>query len=76
MEWWKAFNDGYLTDYIERAVKYNHILKIATISTREYYQAVRMQFANELPSLSAGFAPADVKMPNTTHSGFQFAAPV
>lgn len=76
MQWWENFNDCLLDEYIERAVKYNHNLKIATISTKEYYHAVKMQFANELPSISAGFAPAYVKLPNTTSSGFQFASPV
>lgn len=76
MPWWQNFNDEYLTDYIEKAVNYNHNLKIATLSTKEYYQAVRLQFANQLPSISTGFAPAYTKTLNSTESGFQFALPV
>ncbi|MBQ9244684.1 TolC family protein [bacterium] len=76
MDWWNKFNDPYLVNYIQRAIEYNHNLKIATLSTKEYYQMVKMQFANELPSANAGFAPAYVKLPNTTSSGFQFALPV
>ena len=40
MQWWENFNDCLLDEYIERAVKYNHNLKIATLSTKEYYHAV------------------------------------
>ncbi len=76
MAWWNNFNDPYLTEYIEKAVNYNHNLKIATISAKEYYQTVKMQFANELPSLGGGFAPAYVKEANSTESGFQFAVPL
>lgn len=76
IDWWKNFNDEILFDYILRAINYNHNLKIATISTQEYYQAVKMQFANELPSVSAGFAPAYAKFSEETSSGFQLALPI
>lgn len=76
MDWWTNFNDEYLLNYIERAVNYNHNLKIATISTKEYYQTVKIQLGNELPSISAGFAPAYVKMPYTSSSGGFFALPI
>lgn len=76
IEWWKSFNDPYLYEYIEKAVNYNHNLKIATISTKEYYEAVKIQFSNQLPTLGAGFAPAYVKQLDSTASGFQFALPL
>ncbi|MCD7779410.1 MAG: TolC family protein [Candidatus Gastranaerophilales bacterium] len=76
LPWWENFNDPYLCEYIEKAINYNHNLKIATISTKEYYEAVKIQFANQLPTIGAGFAPAYVKMTETTESGFQFALPL
>ncbi|MCD7739850.1 MAG: TolC family protein, partial [Candidatus Gastranaerophilales bacterium] len=76
LDWWKNFNDPFLCEYIEKAVNYNHDLKIATISTKEYYDAVKVQFAQQLPSASAGLSPAYVKSLNTTSSGFQYALPV
>ena len=50
MNWWGNFNDDLLNGYIEKAVLNNYDLKMATINVEEYYQNVRLQFANELPS--------------------------
>jgi len=76
LNWWENFSDPILNNYIMKAVNYNHNLKIAKISTKEYYEYVKLQFAGELPTVSGGFAPAYVKMPNTTSSSFQFALPL
>ncbi len=76
LDWWNKFNDPYLSEYILKAITYNHNLKIASITTKEYYEAVKIQFANQLPTLGAGVAPAYVKMNDTTESGFQFALPL
>ena len=76
LEWWQNFNDPILEDYIIKSINYNHNLKIATVSTKEYYEYVKLQFANELPTISTGFAPAYVKSLNSTSSGFQFALPI
>jgi len=73
--WWDNFNDPVLTGYIDRAVKNNYSLKMATIAVDEYYQAVRLQFANELPQGGLAFAPAFTKNPGTTASGWTFAMP-
>lgn len=75
-EWWSNFNDEILTDYIDRAIKNNYSLKMATIAVDEYYQAIKLQFANELPQSAAGFAPAYVKNPGTTKSDWSLALPV
>ena len=74
-DWWKNFNDGILNGYIDKAIKNNYDLKSATIAVDEYYQAVRMQFANELPMAGVGFSPAFSKQPGTTSSGWMFATP-
>ena len=74
-EWWSNFNDEILTAYIDRAIKNNYSLKMASIAVDEYYQAIKLQFANELPQAGAGFSPAFVKNPGTTKSGWTFALP-
>ena len=74
--WWSNFNDSYLTNYIDLAIKNNYDLKMATIAVDEYYQAVKIQFANELPMAGAGFSPALAKLPNSTSSAWNFATPV
>lgn len=75
MDWWKNFNDAYLNDYISRAIQNNYDLKMATLAVEEYYQATRIQFANELPSLNAGFSPNLIKGPGATHTNGLFAVP-
>ncbi len=74
-DWWKNFNDDILNGYIDKAIKNNYDLKSATIAVDEYYQAVKIQFANELPIAGAGFSPAFTKMPNTVSSDWMFATP-
>lgn len=74
-DWWKNFNDDILSGYIDKAIKNNYDLKMATIAVDEYYQAIKIQFANELPSAGAGFGPGYSKMPGTTDSGWGFAMP-
>ena len=73
--WWDNFNDPILTGYIDRAIKNNYSLKMATIAVDEYYQAVKLQFANELPQGGIAFSPAYVKKPGTTKSGWTYAMP-
>jgi NodT family efflux transporter outer membrane factor (OMF) lipoprotein len=73
--WWDNFNDSILTGYIDRAIKNNYDLKAATIAVDEYYQAVKIQFADQLPTASVGFGPGFSKMPNTTSSDWGFSMP-
>ena len=75
MEWWKNFNDENLNNYIIKAVQNNYDLKMATLAVEEYYQMTRIQFANELPTLNAGYSPNLVKMPGKTSTEGAFAAP-
>ena len=75
-EWWKGFNDEYLNDYILKAIENNHDLKIATLRVEQYHQMMKLQFANELPQVSAGFSPTGLKLPGTTSTSGMWAFPV
>lgn len=76
MNWWGNFNDDLLNGYIEKAVLNNYDLKMVTINVEEYYQNVRLQFANELPSAVAGFGPGFFKAPGMTNTSSAFGLPV
>lgn len=73
--WWDNFNDTILNGYIDRAIKNNYDLKMATIAVDEYYQAVKIQFANELPMVGAGFSPSLVKNPGSSSADWMFVTP-
>lgn len=74
-DWWSNFNDSILTGYIDKAIKNNYDLKMATIAVDEYYQAIKIQFASELPTANVGFGGGYSKMPFTTSSDWGFATP-
>ena len=74
-DWWNGFQDPYLNEYIAKALQKNHDLKIATISTEEYYQNYKIQFGSELPQIGGAFAPALAKLPNSTDVVGAFALP-
>lgn len=76
MNWWGNFNDDLLNGYIEKAVLNNYDLKMATINVEEYYQNVRLQFANELPSAVGGFGPGVFKAPGMTNTSSAFWLPI
>lgn len=76
MNWWGNFNDDLLNGYIEKAVLNNYDLKMATINVEEYYQNVRLQFANELPSAVGGFGPGVFKAPGMTNTKVAFGLPI
>lgn len=76
MNWWRNFNDDLLNGYIEKAVLNNYDLKMATINVEEYYQNVRLQFANELPSAVGGFGPGVFKAPGMTNTSSAFGLPI
>ena len=58
----KKYNDKNLDNYINLAIKNNYDLKMATLNVDEYYQNVKLQFANELPRATVGFSPAYSKV--------------
>lgn len=76
MNWWDNFNDDILNDYIQKAVLNNYDLKMATLNVEEYYQNVRAQRANELPSATAGIGPSLIKMPGATNTKAGFGLPM
>ncbi len=58
MDFWKQFNDDNLNHYIALAIKQNYDLKIASLTVKQYYQNMKLQFAKELPTAGIGIAPA------------------
>lgn len=54
INWWDNFSDPCLKYYIIKAIEYNHDAKTASWRVEEYRQNVKIQFAQELPSLSVG----------------------
>lgn len=73
-KWWDNFNDPILTGYIDKAIQNNFDLKMATNAVDEYYQAIKINFANQLPSATVGFNTAYAKLPNTS-GDFNFVTP-
>lgn len=51
LAWWKKYNDEYLTNNLIKLYENNYDLKNAALKVKENEQAVKLQFANELPSL-------------------------
>lgn len=58
LDFWNSFNDENLNNYIILAIKNNYDLKIAKLNVDEFYQNMKLQFANELPQGGIGFAPS------------------
>lgn len=75
-DWWNKFDDEYLNEYIMKAIENNYDLKIATLRVEQYRQMSKIQFANELPTVSGGFAPAGIKMPGQTNTSGMWAFPI
>ena len=73
--WWNNFNDDILVGYIDRAIKNNYDLKMATIAVDEYYQAVKVQFADQLPSANLMLGSGYSKMPDSSSSDWAFSMP-
>jgi len=74
--WWGLFNDKNLTNYINKSFENNHDIKMATIASQEYYQAMKLQFSQELPQAGAGFAPIYYKLPILNNYDWRFFLPV
>lgn len=54
INWWDNFSDPYLKCYIIQAIETNHDARKASWQVEEYRQRVKLQFSQELPSLSVG----------------------
>ena len=75
-DWWQNFDDEYLQNYIQRAVLNNYDLKMATLSVSEYYQNVKINFANELPQATVAGGYGLNKMPGMTSTSGTFGLPM
>ncbi len=51
LDWWRKFNDDYLTDNLITVYKNNYDLKNAELKIKENEKLVKIQFASELPFL-------------------------
>ncbi len=76
VQWWDSFGDEYLSQYIRQAIENNHQLKASTLATQEYYQAMKAQFATELPQITTGFLPGFSKLPSSSSGDWAFALPI
>ncbi len=76
IDFWNNYNDDYLSGYIQKALSNNRDLKIASLKVEQTYQQMKVQFANELPSLSAGVSPGGIKLPGTSSFDGFFSIPI
>lgn len=76
VDWWDVFDDDILNGYIQKAIVNNYDLKMATLNVEEFYQQTRIQFASELPSITAGGGPAWYKAPGTSSTDIGFGLPL
>jgi len=65
INWWENFSDPYLKCYIIQAITNNHDAKEASWKVEQYRQFVKVQFAQELPSLSTGGSYLGAHFPDT-----------
>ncbi|UKI40258.1 MAG: TolC family protein [Candidatus Melainabacteria bacterium] len=54
----------------------NRDLKIATLKVEQTYQQMKVQLANELPSLNVGVSPGGMKLPNSSSFDGFFSIPI
>lgn len=52
IDWWKNFNDKYLIENLLKVYENNYDLKNAELKIKANEQVVKMQFAQELPSIN------------------------
>ncbi|DAA96374.1 TPA: hypothetical protein CPT80_04975 [Candidatus Gastranaerophilales bacterium HUM_9] len=64
LNWWKSFNDDCLIDNLITVSQNNYDLKNTALKIKENEQVVKMQFANELPSMTlSGDLSRDLQAP-------------
>lgn len=76
INWWKDFDDEFLTDYILRALNNNQDLKIAKLKVEESIETKNLTRAKEMPSISAGAFPALYKLPGVTNTDGLISLPL
>ncbi len=74
IEWWDNFNDPYLKDYINRTVKNNRDLRIASLKSQQAYQNIKSTMANELPGISLMPGYARIRTPGFDFNGLTLDA--
>ncbi len=72
LEFFNAFHDPYLLQYLNEAVDNNHDARVATQRVEEYRQNIKLAFAQELPSIrvSAGYLGASIPYVNIDKNAF------
>ena len=64
MDWWNSFGDENLTANLLEVYQKNYDLKNTALKIKENEQIVKMQFANELPSMMlSGELSRDLRAP-------------
>ncbi len=76
MDWWKDFNDPYLTEYIIKAIQCNNDIKLAELKVEETKENKNIKRANEMPSVGIGAVPALYKLPSLTNSDGLISLPI
>lgn len=72
MDWWNKFNDNNLSSNLLILQEKNYDLQNAALKIKENEQIVRMQFANELPSLNlSGTLSRDLQAPRQQFGAMQ-----
>lgn len=65
INWWDNYSDPFIKNYIILAIENNHDAKKASWQVEEYKQQVKIQFSQELPSLSVGGDYIGAHFPDT-----------
>ena len=72
LNWWNNFNDEYLITNLLKVAEKNYDLKNAALKIKENEQVVKMQFANELPSMTlTGELSRDLQAPRQQMGALQ-----
>lgn len=70
IDWWANYSDPILTEYIIKAINYNHEAKKASWQVEEYKQMVKYQFGAELPTFSFGTDYVGIHFPDAVMKDF------
>lgn len=65
VDWWDNFSDPYLKYYVLKALECNHDLKATSWQVDQFRQMVRIQFSQELPTISTGASYVGLHIDNT-----------
>ncbi len=82
LEWWKVYEDDFLTSHLQKLYQENYDLKNAQLKVKENEKLIKIQLAQELPSLTFdGFISrdfrssmqkfGDMSIPSYSQSNFQ-----